>query len=123
MALLNKYKIRANTLIETIVASIIISLVFSIAMGIYLNILRNGLTAQKIQAKLFLDEYVVQCKEEKEFFDEEIQLEKDWTLIKEIDIYENKTHLIWLKIRIEDADENILASKELLIHQPLNSSL
>ncbi|WP_109852420.1 hypothetical protein [Aquimarina sp. AU58] len=105
MQLLNKYNVKAGSVIESVIAMTIIAICLSMALIIYSRVLGSDNSIAHYQARQKVKELFWETKSEKQFIDEDYDFES-FTVVKKVEKLENNTgYKVVFTIKVQSKKE------------------
>ncbi|EZH73944.1 hypothetical protein ATO12_13760 [Aquimarina atlantica] len=105
MQLLNKYNVKAGSVIESVIAMTIIAICLSMALIIYSRVLDSDHSIAHYQARQKVKELFWETKSEKQFIDEDYDFES-FTVVKKVEKLENNAgYKVVFTIRVQSKKE------------------
>lgn len=109
MVTLKLKRLPAASIVETIVALTIILVLFGISTTVLVQTGMYSPSVQKLRAGQLMNQILVDTKEERRFFDEEIN-EKDLKARKQVVAYEGKNNLVKVTVIILDLHDSTIVT-------------
>lgn len=109
------HRLKATTLIESMIAMVIIVASMGIATLTYLNVMRSDEQRLQLKANQLLNQEAFQLKKDKNFVDEEKQMD-GWTIKKTVEKYKETENLYQLTLSItNEKGKEIFKRMELIL--------
>ncbi|WP_345954243.1 hypothetical protein [Mucilaginibacter sp. PAMB04168] len=112
MAKLGLKKLPASSILEVVVALVVILLVLSLSLTIYSNVMRQSLSARKLQAQFRLQEALVQLKHDRSL---DLPVQDGLVIEKTLAPYENNSRLTLVYLKAYDDTHRLLAETRQII--------
>lgn len=96
------HRVAASSLVEVSVAAVLLSLALGFSVLLFEQVSRSGRGLLRLRQELQLAALADQVKREKSYRNEELSIEKGWTLVKKVSYYEGNHNLLLLELSLYD---------------------